>query len=96
VYGCILFFRYLPYLVLFLVFVFFLLLVFLVVDFLLLLLVLILFFAFIFDFDLVAFLVVGPTSRLVVIIGPGGVEGSVVSVGSVGSRAEVSVGSGSV
>jgi hypothetical protein len=45
-------------------------------------LVLILFFAFIFDFDLVAFLVVGPTSRLVVVIGPGGVEGSV------GSRAE--------
>ena len=38
-------------------------------------------FAFIFDFDLAAFLVVGSTSRLVVLIGPGGVvEGSVDSV----------------
>ena len=69
------------YLALLLTFVLFLLLVFLAVDFLLLLLVPILFFAFIFDFDLAAFLVVGSTSRLVVLIGPGGVaEGSVHSV----------------
>jgi len=70
------------YLALLLTFVLFLLLVFLAVDFLLLLLVPILFFAFIFDFDLVAFLVAGSTtSRLVVLIGPGGVaEGSVHSV----------------
>jgi hypothetical protein len=42
----------------------------------------ILFFVFRFVFDLVAFFVVGLTSLLVVVIGPGGVEGSV------GSRAE--------
>jgi hypothetical protein len=71
--------RHPPHLVPFLVFVLFLLLVFLVVDFLLLPLVPILFFAFAFDLDLVAFLVVGTTSRLVVVIGPGGVEGSVDS-----------------
>jgi hypothetical protein len=69
-------------LALLLTFVLFLLLVFLAVDFLLLLLVPILFFAFIFDFDLVAFLVAGSTtSRLVALVGPGGVaEGSVHSV----------------
>lgn len=56
------------------------LLVFLVVDLLLLLLVAILLFAFGFDRDLVAFLVVGVASLLVVVIGPGGVvEGSVDS-----------------
>jgi hypothetical protein len=66
-------------------------LVFLVVDFLLLPLVPILFFAFVFDLDLVAFLVVGPSSRLVVVIGLGGVEGSVGSGGVEGS-----VGSGGV
>jgi hypothetical protein len=64
-----------------LAFVLFLLLVFLAADFLLLLLVPILLFAFGFDFDLLAFLAAGPTSRLVVLIGPGGVvEGSVDSV----------------
>jgi hypothetical protein len=54
-----------------------------VVDFLLLPFVLLLLFDFGFVFDLVAFFVVGPISRLVVLIGPGGVEGSVGSVGSV-------------
>ena len=64
-----------------LVFVFFLLLVFFAVDFLPLLLVPILLFVFSFVFDLVAFLVVGTTSWLVVLIGPEGVvEGSVDSV----------------
>jgi hypothetical protein len=59
----------------------FMLLVFLVVDLFLLLLVAILLFAFGFDRDLVAFLVVGVASLLVVVIGPGGVvvEGSVDS-----------------
>jgi len=73
-----------------LVFVFFLPLVFLAADFLPLLLVPILLFAFVFNFDLaaflvvVAFLVVGSTSLLVEVIGPGGVvEGSVDSVDSV-------------
>ena len=51
----------------------FLLLVFLAVDLLLLLLVAILRFAFGFDRGLVAFLVIGFASLLVVVIGPGGV-----------------------
>jgi hypothetical protein len=71
------------YLVLFLDFTFFLLLVFLAVEFLLLPLVPIVLLAFGFVFDLVAFLVAGSTtSRLVELIGPGGVavEGSVDSV----------------
>jgi hypothetical protein len=50
----------------------FLLLVFLAVDLLLLLLVAILLFAFDFDRGLVAFLVAGLASLLVVVIGPGG------------------------
>jgi hypothetical protein len=57
----------------------FLLLVFLAVDLLLLLLVAILLFAFGFDRGLVAFLVIDFASLLVVVIGPGGVEGSVDS-----------------
>jgi hypothetical protein len=57
--------------------------VFLVVDFLLLLLALVLLFDLGFVFDLVAFFVVGPISRLVALIGPGGEEGSVGSVDSV-------------
>jgi hypothetical protein len=57
----------------------FLLLVFLAVDLLLLLLVAILLFAFGFDRGLVAFLVIAFASLLVVVIGPGGVEGSVDS-----------------
>jgi hypothetical protein len=57
----------------------FLLLVFFAVDLLLLLLVAILLFAFDFDPGLVAFLVMGFASLLVVVIGPGGVEGSVDS-----------------
>lgn len=56
---------------------------FLVVDFLLLLLALVLLFDLGFVFDLVAFFVVGPISRLVALIGPGGEEGSVGSVDSV-------------
>jgi hypothetical protein len=57
----------------------FLLLVFLAVDLLLLLLVAILLFAFSFDRGFVAFLVIGFASLLVVVIGPGGVDGSVDS-----------------
>jgi hypothetical protein len=66
-------------LALFLDFDLFLLLVFLAIDLLLLLLVAILRFAFGFDRGLVAFLVIGFASLLVVVIGPGGVEGSVDS-----------------
>jgi hypothetical protein len=60
-------------LVLFLDFDLFLLLVFLAIDLLLLLLVAILRFALDFDRGLVAFLVIGFASLLVVVIGPGGV-----------------------
>jgi hypothetical protein len=63
----------------------------LVVGFLLLPLVLILLFDFGFVFDLVAFLAVGPVSRLVALIGPGGEEGSVGSVDSVGSVGSVDI-----
>ena len=63
-------------------FVLFLLLIFLAVDLLLLPLVLVLVptLLFVFDFDLIIFLLLGATSLLVVLIGPGGVEGSVDSV----------------
>jgi hypothetical protein len=65
--------RHLLYLALLLDFDLFLLLVFLAIDLLLLLLVAILRFAFGFDRGLVAFLVIGFASLLVVVIGPGGV-----------------------